>query len=164
MISSVNSNNQNFTGRFVVKGKISPQNMEILERFKNYTLDGVSNKAFLAKKNFNVYVDNAVDNRVHQATPLDTNRLILFSRFRFFESPSQSNIILRRYADNPKLTDKTKQLVILNPRNENLEGQTRRFRDELRGMEDSKIFYFGFNSPFELIGNCIRGLISSLKN
>ena len=162
-MNKINNYSPNFTGRFVVKGKLSPQNKALLERFKNHVQDGISNKALIAKHNFNVYVDNIVDNRVKKTGNFNPNRIVLFSKFNFIRGDQTSNIIQRRHAERAKLYREIKNLVLLNPEHEDLDMYTQRFRKNLRNVEFSKQYYFGFNSVSELIGKCIKGLFLMVK-
>ena len=75
---------------------------------------------------------------------------------------SQDNRYTRLNSDYPRYIT-SDNVVDFQAEYEDLDVYTQRFRKNLRNVEFSKQYYFGFNSVSELIGKCIRGFFLMVK-
>lgn len=130
------TNNLNFTGSFIINGNLSSQSKKLLEAFKRYSLEGISNESIISKKCYDVFVSKS---------PTSEN-LILFSKFNYFEDEA---ILKNTKNKELELKEKSKLLLILNPNKSINNSNSTLFRKRLENFEKSKDNYCGFNSKLE---------------
>ena len=132
-----NANNLNFTGTFIINGKLSSQNKKIIEAFKKSCIDGKSNESIVSDKCYDVFVSKSPN----------SERLILFSKFNYlFEDPELNYI---NSSKTNEIQEKTKLLLVIDPTKNINNDSTILFRKRLENFEKSKEYLFGFNSKLE---------------
>lgn len=132
----------NFSGSFIVTSKLSSQNKKILESFKKYCTDGISNESIISKKCYDVFVSKS---------PTSEN-LILFSKFNYFDEDSN---IKNKKNSELEVKEQSKLLLVLEP-NGSINNSSTLFRKRLENFEKSKASYNGFNSKIEYLKNKIK--------
>ena len=132
-----NANNLNFTGTFIINGKLSSQNKKIIEAFKKSCINGKSNESIVSDKCYDVFVSKSPN----------SERLILFSKFNYlFEDPELNYI---NSSKTNEIQEKTKLLLVIDPTKKINNDSTILFRKRLENFEKSKEYLFGFNSKLE---------------
>ena len=132
-----NANNLNFTGTFIINGKLSSQNKKIIEAFKKSCINGKSNESIVSDKCYDVFVSKSPN----------SERLILFSKFNYlFEDPELNYI---NSSKTNEIQEKTKLLLVIDPTKNINNDSTILFRKRLENFEKSKEYLFGFNSKLE---------------
>ena len=132
----------NFSGSFIVTSKLSSQNKKILESFKKYCTDEISNESIISKKCYDVFVSKS---------PTSEN-LILFSKFNYFDEDSN---IKNKKNSELEVKEQSKLLLVLEP-NGSINNSSTLFRKRLENFEKSKASYNGFNSKIEYLKNKIK--------
>ncbi len=132
-----NANNLNFTGSFIINGKLSSQNKKIIETFKKSCIDGKSNESIISNKCYDVFVSKSPN----------SERLILFSKFNYFFEDPELNYIKKSKTNEIK--EKIKLLLVLDSSKNINNDSTTLFRKRLENFEKSKEYFFGFNSKLE---------------
>ena len=143
-----NNHNLNFTGSFVVKGKLSSQNKRLFEEFKKYYFDGKSNESIVSKKSYDIFVSKSPT----------SGKLILFSKFKYLQDEPELNISSSE--KKSEVLEKTKLILVLDPSKSVNNDSTSLFRKRLDNFEKDKDYYSGFNSKLEYWIKYIKNFFS----